>query len=171
MRRRRSNIHPAAGEPRASRRIHREGSGRATFRRRGKLEDPTGCPRCGACYRNGRWTWRRAPARAARALCTACERIEVDYPDGYVDVRGSFAGSRREEILQLARHVEERERREHPLKRLMPIREIDGGFRIPVTDRKLARAIGRSLERAYRGKLEQPRVDDESLLRVGWRRD
>jgi hypothetical protein len=157
--------------PRPSRRIQEAGAGRGSLRLRAKLHEPSACPDCRATYHKGRWTWRPAPADAPLHLCPACARIRDDYPDGYVLVSGAFARAHRSEIVNLARHVAEREKKEHPLKRLMGIAPEKAGFRIQVTERKLARSIGRALKHAYAGRLAQPRVDAENLLRVHWSRD
>ena len=165
MRRQRSSTHPAAGQPRPARRIHEEVQG--------KLPEPAACPRCGASYRNGRWTWQSATADAASHVCPACERIESDYPAGVVHVEGGFAAAHREELVGLIRGVEERERGEHPLKRVMAIVDEGDGFAVTVTDGKLAESMGSALKSAYEGELERPPTTSEkgNLVRVRWARD
>ena len=59
------------------------------YRDTGKLAEPTACPECSACYREGRWTWHAAPSDAAKALCPACRRIRDDYPGGYLTLENS----------------------------------------------------------------------------------
>jgi NMD protein affecting ribosome stability and mRNA decay len=103
-------------------------------------------------------------------VCPACRRIADDYPDGSLLVSGAFAAERREEILALARHQEEREKAEHPLNRIVRTREEGAGLRITTTRRRLARTIGRALERAYGGELTAT-SDEENLLRLHWKRD
>ncbi len=165
MSRERSKTHPGADVPRPARRIHAE--------RPGKLPDLARCPSCGASYRDGRWTWKHAPADAYEARCPACERIETHYPDGVLQVRGAFAEAHREEIVGLLRNLEERERAEHPLKRIIAIADDEGGFDVTVTEAKLARSFGRALEKAYSGRLDQPgtSADPGGLARVHWTRD
>jgi NMD protein affecting ribosome stability and mRNA decay len=140
------------------------------YRSRGKLQDPTGCPECGACFRDGRWTWREAPADAPRAVCPACRRIQDGYPGGYLNIEGDFARDHGEEILGLVRNVEERARGEHPLQRLMEVREEPSGMVVTTTDGHLAHAIAVALHHAYQGELESAWADGEMLLRATWRR-
>jgi NMD protein affecting ribosome stability and mRNA decay len=165
MARERSKTHSGARTPRPPRRIHEESPGK----------DPEigDCPGCGASYRAGRWTWQKAPVGSVERVCPACERIADDYPAGVVDLAGGFLKAHREELINLARHVEERECREHPLKRIMTIVDEDAGIRIPVTDGKLAEAIGRALKSAYEGELEHPPTTSEkgNLVRIRWTRD
>lgn len=169
MRRQRSTTHPGASVPRMRPPVPESGSD--TYGLRGKLTAPTACPACGAVYRGGRWTWGPPPADAHRTLCPACRRTEDGYPAGVVFVEGDFATSRREEIVALARHVEEREKQEHPLKRIMRVEEPERGrLEIATTDARLARGIGEALHHAYQGELEYDMADAETLLRVHWRR-
>lgn len=134
------------------------------------LSDPTGCSECGASYRKGRWTWQPAPAAAPRTQCPACRRIQDDYPAGYLELEGEFVADHADEIRGLVRNVEERERREHPLKRVMAIRPIESGLRVTTTDVHLADAIGRALHRAYEGELRSDWSEGETLVRASWRR-
>lgn len=157
--------HPAAHQPRPARRIHQ---GEA-----GKHSEGTVCPDCGASYRKGRWTWQRAEEGSPRQRCPACERIASAYPAGRVLVEGGFAAQHRDEIVALLRKVEERERAEHPLKRIMEIADAGSGFEATVTDGRLARSLGRALKEAYDGRLEGPptTAETENLVRVRWTRD
>ena len=121
-------------------------------------------------FRNGRWCWGSPPADAHAATCPACLRIADDYPAGYVTLSGAFARGHRDEILGLARNVEEREKGEHPLKRIMAVRDEADAIVITTTDAKLARNIGDALHRAYEGEIDFQYTRDESLLRVSWQR-
>jgi len=164
MPRERSKVHPAARQPRPRRRIHEEGAP--------KRPAVAACPSCGASYREGRWTWRRAPADAVERRCPACERIADDYPAGELRIDGAFVAPHRNELIALLRRVEERERSRHPLKRIMAITDVKAGLRVTVTDEKLAPALGRSLKHAYAGDLEVPPTTSEqgNLVRVHWHR-
>ena len=169
MRRERSKTHPGASLPRARPPVPEAGPD--TYGLRGKLPDSTACPSCGAVYRSGRWTWGPPPAQAHRTLCPACRRSEDGYPAGLVVVEGEFVKAHREEISALARHVEEREKREHPLKRIMRVEEPAAGrLEIATTDARLARGIGEALHHAYQGDLDYQTRDAETLFRVSWRR-
>jgi NMD protein affecting ribosome stability and mRNA decay len=164
MRRKRSDEQESPRE-RPARRIHREVGG--------KHREIAACPRCGASYRKGRWTWETAPVGSHELVCPACERIESRYPAGVLHVGGEFARAHRDELLHLIRHVEERERGDHPLKRIMEIADEGSGFTVSATDGKLALAFGRALEKAYDGELEHPPTtsEKENLVRVRWTRD
>ena len=140
------------------------------YRPKGKLADPTGCPECGAAFREGRWTWRTAPAGSPQTTCPACRRIRDDYPGGYLALEGDFLREHEAELRALVLHVEERERGEHPLKRVMAIREQDDGLLVTTTDAQLAHAIATAVHNAYQGELETRWADDENLLRATWRR-
>jgi hypothetical protein len=168
MRRQRSKTHPAAS-------ILRENARKKPLRSdpyalRGKLADPSSCTECHAIYRAGRWAWGAPPADAARVVCPACRRIADGYPAGVVHLSGDYAAAHRVELVQLVRHVEERERAEHALKRIIAIREVDTGLEITTTDAKLARGIGTALRRAHDGVLHASATSRENLVRVSWER-
>ena len=105
MQRKRSSKGVASRTPlpsRPSRRIHDEAPGQAS----GKLPELAGCPRCGASYRNGRWTWKTAPLGSYEHVCPACERIAADYPAGVLHVEGDFVASHRDDLIGLIRNIE-----------------------------------------------------------------
>jgi len=168
MRRRRSKTHPAATQPRLDRLL--ESLEKDPYGLRGKLRDPTACPSCGAMYRAGRWTWGSAPADASRTECPACRRIADDYPAGVVTGTGEFLQAHREEIRNLVRNVEAREKQEHPLKRVMAVRDEGDALVVTTTDARLARGIGEALRRAYHGELDYRFSEVENVFRVDWQR-
>ncbi len=169
MERERSKSHPAASPRRTDRLLQEHESD--TYGLRGKLPDPTACTGCGVMYRAGRWMWGAPPADAHQVLCPACRRIEDDYPAGLLVIEGEFAAAHADEIRGLVHNVEERERQDHPLKRVMRIDEREGGgLEIPTTDARLARGLGDALHHAYQGELDYHFTDAENLLRVHWRR-
>jgi NMD protein affecting ribosome stability and mRNA decay len=141
-----------------------------TYKLRSKLPDPTVCPRCRATYRDGRWTWEAAPADAHEAVCPACHRIADRYPGGTLVLAGDFLRDHRDEMLGLARNVEERERAHHPLKRIIEIDEGGEEVCITTTDPHLARGIGDAVERAYGGELSYTYTEESNELRLSWRR-
>jgi Fe-S oxidoreductase len=53
----------------------------------------------------------------------ACARIREDMPAGYLTIKGIFAKDHHDELMQLLRHHEQREKNEHPLQRIMQIDE------------------------------------------------
>ncbi|MCK9382551.1 MAG: BCAM0308 family protein [Sulfuritalea sp.] len=140
------------------------------YKLKGKLPEPTVCAQCGAVFREGRWQWGEAPKEAHHATCPACHRANDHYPAGFVSLGGAFFVSHREEIMKLVRHEAEREKLEHPLKRIMAIEEQNDAVLITTTDIHLARGIGEAVHHAYQGELEFHYKPDENLLRVHWAR-
>jgi NMD protein affecting ribosome stability and mRNA decay len=139
---------------------------------RRKLPEPSACATCGALYRDGRWTWGQVPLEAQKTECPACRRIADGYYGGSVTLRGAFVHEHQTEIEQLLRNIEEREKTNHPLKRIMAIEpDGNGDLCVTTTDGRLARSFGTALHRAYRGELEQPRPDDQGPTRIRWSRE
>ncbi len=139
------------------------------YQDREKLAEPSVCADCGAVFHEGRWQWAPVPAHAHQAHCTACRRIHDKFPAGYVSIEGAFAQAHREELVNLARNLEAREKAEHPLQRIMAIEDQDDHMMITTTDIHLARAIGEALHHAYKGELDYQYNREEYLLRVRWK--
>lgn len=141
-----------------------------TYKSKHKLGEPTVCPGCGAVFRDGHWQWGTAQADASQTLCPACHRVEDKVPAGFLSLSGAFLAEHREEIMNLVRNVEEREKTAHPLKRIMDTEEQEGGLLITFTDPHLARGVGEALHDAYKGELDYNYQAEERILRVSWKR-
>ena len=141
-----------------------------SYKSSAKLPTPTLCPECGAVYANGRWQWLAKPQGAHSELCPACHRIHDRFPAGYVELSGDFLTDHRDELVQLVRNIEHREKTEHPLQRVMAIADDKGGLLVTTTDVHLAHGIGEALHHAYKGKLDSHYNREEKLLRVRWSR-
>jgi len=136
----------------------------------GKYREPTRCGDCGLVFLHGRWTRGTAPAEAHAATCPACHRVRDKLPAGTVSLEGPFVALHRKDLLDLIRHEAEQEGREHPLNRLMEVRELAETVHITTTDIHLPRRIGTALKRAYDGDLDVRFGDDEYAVRVRWHR-
>ncbi len=141
------------------------------YKTRLKLAEPTACPKCGAVYRDGRWSWAPSPEGANQELCQACHRINDRYPAGEVTLSGGFLGQHRAEILNLVRNLETQEKGEHPLHRIMAIEDGSDGVVITTTDIHLPRRIGQALNDAYEGVLDFHYDEEGYYIRVAWHRD
>lgn len=140
---------------------------------RRKWSEPSWCPSCGASYENGRWVWAVHKATgASEKICPACQRIRDSYPAGYLTLRGAFVMAHRREIEALIHHVVEREKKEHPLKRLMRCGvDSEGGLEATFTEPHLAAQVGQQIQRAYDGDLSTQYEQGEYLVRVHWERN
>jgi NMD protein affecting ribosome stability and mRNA decay len=141
------------------------------YRQRGKLPEPTVCGKCGALLRAGRWTWGAATPGAQTTICPACRRIADGLPAGYLEIRGAFFGEHREELHNLVRNIEEQEKSEHPLERIMALVAEADYVLVTTTGIHLARRLGEALASAYQGELDLAYGDGEQSIRVIWRRD
>ena len=79
-----------------------------SYKASGKLREPTVCPQCHAVFHKGRWQWLPHPDDAERVTCPACHRMQDHFPAGYVELKGDFVSQRREEVVNLVRHVEQK---------------------------------------------------------------
>lgn len=161
----------------ATRAAHREGRRETaladrpdSYRAVAKREHPAHCPRCGAAYNKGRWTWGAAAANAERQTCPACQRIEDDFPAGYVTLKGAFFNAHRDEVLNLVATHGARARDEHPMHRIIGVEPLEKGVRVTTTDIHLARVIAQAVHNAFHGTLEFRYSKDECLVRATWSR-
>ena len=138
------------------------------YKAKTKPQEPTVCSQCGAVFHAGRWQWIKAPSNAHMATCPACHRIRDNYPAGFLSMSGEFFQSHRDEIMHLVHNLENRERKEHPLKRIMTVEEKDAATLVTTTDIHLARGMGEALHHAYQGELQYHYNPEQNLLRVIW---
>ena len=141
------------------------------YKARGKPPEPSACPECHAVFHEGRWQWARPAEEAQKVLCPACQRIADDMPAGILTLSGSFHRDHRKEILGVIRHAEEREAKQHPLKRIMQITESGDEMEITTCEASLARSIGEAIHHAYKGgELDYHYPEGSGVLRVHWKR-
>ncbi len=138
------------------------------YKAKGKLQEPSVCCHCKAVYHKGRWTWDPVPLDSYDTVCPACERIKDNAPSGVLMLTGEFVAKRRNEVLGLVRNEETRAKAEHPLSRLIAIKDQDQAVFITTTDPHLARRMGEALHHAYQGTLTFRYEKDEDLIRVTW---
>jgi hypothetical protein len=137
-----------------------------------KSRSATRCPECGVQYRNGRWIWPKSESSALRQqVCPACRRIAEHYPAGEIILAGSFLTKHRKDILATVRHIEDKERSQHPLNRIMAIEERDGSTVITTTDLHLPRRIAHALHNAWGGTTKTHYDLGGYFTRVHWERD
>jgi len=141
-----------------------------TYKLRGKLKEPTVCTECAAVYHRGRWTWGLKPAGAHEISCPACLRIRDKYPKGLLTLSGSFVDEQHEEVMGIVHNAEAKEKKEHPLSRIMSIERRREGLVISTTDTHLPRRIGEALKHACHGELSLHYDRDEDFVRVTWTR-
>jgi NMD protein affecting ribosome stability and mRNA decay len=135
-----------------------------------KIHDPSACTECGAVYHKGRWQWGAAPGETNDTVCPACLRIRDRVPAAFLTLRGDFVTEHKEEIMHLIHNLEEREKAEHPLKRIMAVEEQGEDTVVTFTDAHLARTAGDALHHAYQGELDYQYTKEDIMLRVTWER-
>jgi hypothetical protein len=91
-------------------------------------------------------------------------------PAGWLVLEGPFVIAHRGDLMALIRHEAERERREHPLNRIMQVDEREDRIEVTTTDVHLPQRIGRALRRAHDGELTVRHGKDEYSIRLEWRR-
>jgi hypothetical protein len=85
-------------------------------------------------------------------------------------MKGEFFDAHRGEILNLVSNVEEQEKGERPLERIMTISNEKGHTVVTTTGIHIARRIGEALSRSYKGDYTFQYADGEKNIRVYWQR-
>jgi NMD protein affecting ribosome stability and mRNA decay len=135
------------------------------------------CTRCHAIYQRRHWFFdddlfnRSAVQPQTRhVVCPACHKIQDNYPEGEVVLRGTFLQAHRSEIMNLVSNEEDRAKGLNPLERIVRITEGNGTLLVTTTNEKLAQRIGRALQKAYQGDVSYKWSEDTKYLRVEWNR-
>lgn len=136
--------------------------------RRAKAAGALVCSDCGVYQHAGKWAWGTPPVvELESGRCPACQRVRERYPAGTLRLPAAYL-AQEVEIVQLARHLEEAEKAEHPLERLMAIERADGGLRLTTTGVHLARQLAHKLAKRLHAKPRFRYADGEDLLHVDW---
>ena len=141
------------------------------YRAQEKLPEPTVCPDCGAVFHGGRWTWGSAAPGANQTRCPACRRTHDRFPAGYVSIGGAFFAQHRDDVLNLVKNCEAREKADHPLERIIAIDAEGDGVVVTTTSAHVARRIADALHDAWKGTLEMNYNKSQDLFRARWHRD
>lgn len=142
-----------------------------TYKHREKLPEGTICTICGVVYAKGRWVWQYEGETTKETTCPACQRIRDRYPAGFITLSGEFFQENQEEIINLARNLEEQHKQAHPMQRIMRIHKKDSKTTlIETTGVHLARRIGDAISRAYQGEYSFQYADNYNRIRVEWQR-
>jgi NMD protein affecting ribosome stability and mRNA decay len=135
------------------------------------------CTKCHTVYFNKRWyidedlyQKKILMKKIEKVLCPACRKIKDNFPGGIVRLRGAFLNDHKDEIINLIRNEEERARGFNPLERIIKITDVKNELEITTTNEKLAQRIGKSMQKAYQGKVKYKWSDDTKLLRADWER-
>lgn len=143
-----------------------------------KPKDHCFCKKCGAIYHNKHWYFDGAELKSLQAkpkngstVCPACQKIEDRFASGIVTLRGTFLREHRQEILNLIRNEEARAMGLNPLERIIEILPRQEGLEVTTTHEKLAQRIGKSLFKAFHGKVAYQWSRGDKMARVSWMRE
>lgn len=135
------------------------------------------CKKCRAVFHNKRWSIdedlykSKIKEKNIKSIqCPACKKVRDNFPGGILKLKGAFLHEHKDEILNLIRNEEQRAMGFNPLERIMDINTTSKGLEITTTNEKLAQRIGKSIQRAYQGKVAYRWSDDTKLLRAEWER-
>ncbi len=140
------------------------------YREREKHPQNTQCTICKAVVVKGRWMWKDLEEISSEVICPACRRIKDHYPAGIIEIKGEYTEHHLDEIINMMHNIEKNEKNNHPLERIMDIKQQPGNLTVTTTGIHIARWIGNALLRAFHGDLEYHYEDNDKSIRVTWER-
>ncbi len=140
------------------------------YRLRGKPRASAWCPICGVVFHGGRWQWSAKEADAHQEKCPACLRVQDRMPAGFLRLEGPFFAEHAGEILNCVKNEAEKVNAQHALHRIIEVKHEEGRTLITTTDPHLARGLGEALHHSYKGELDFHYVEEDTVVRVSWRR-
>lgn len=142
--------------------------GAGVGKRKGKVAEGVVCRTCGVVQSKGNWSWGSKPeGQSKKVFCPACTRVRERYPAGTLTIPAELRG-KGDEVARLVRNLEQGEREEHPLERVMEIVEEDGALVITTTGVHLARLAAHRLAKHFHRKPRIRYADSEDLVHVDW---
>lgn len=143
------------------------------YHARQKYTDGAYCEDCEAVVEKGSFRWAAVEAKhvGQAVKCPACQRIQENMAGGVVFLEGAFLKEHIVEIRNLISNVENVEKSEHPLERIIDLEEKQDSLLVRTTYEHLARRIGEAVHRAYKGELQISYAEDEKYVDVRWIRN
>jgi hypothetical protein len=140
---------------------------------RAEFEDGSCCSECGIVYVNKNWKlYAPQSLKKKTVICPACKKIKEQYYLGILELKGAFLQEHKQEIMNILKNEEERQRAKNALPRIGKIEESDGGKLIVYTTSvRLAYRLGKAVYNACKGDLTIKWSDGEHFTRVYWNRD
>jgi NMD protein affecting ribosome stability and mRNA decay len=164
-------------KPQMTNKIKRIDSSADPYLSSGVMSGVAICQKCHAVFHNKRWSIdedlyksKKKEMNVKSIQCPACKKVRDKFPGGILKLKGAFLQEHINEIMNLIRNEEQKAMGFNPLERIMDISMTGKGVEITTTNEKLAQRIGKSIKKAYQGKVAYRWSDDTKLLRAEWER-
>ncbi|MCM2322753.1 MAG: hypothetical protein NDJ90_05790 [Oligoflexia bacterium] len=146
------------------------------YRTEAKPAGTPSCADCGSVNLRGKWySAGRVPVQPkiqqARAICPACRQLRERCPLGVVELHGDAWKKHNDTVRKTIERTERIARVRNDQERVLWYQNFRNITRYYVTLPLLAQQIGRTLRRAFKGKVEYHRSTEEPFLRVVWLSD
>lgn len=130
------------------------------------------CTQCNITYVDKHWKLKAKPEEMKNPIiCPACKKIKDGYFEGILCIKGEFAKIHKDEIMNLLKNEEQKQRTKTALPRIGKIEEKDDMIIVYTTNDKLAYRFGKALFQAYKGDLSIKWSDGNIFTRVYWERN
>jgi len=152
------------------RRHHPKPKHHGAYEKGPKVADSLMCDDCNVVHHGGRWYWGAPPFGEVRGgVCPACRRVRDRHPAGVIRIPTPLVRTAGD-VEHLLRSIEQIEKAEHPLERIIAIETQGDDLRITTTGIHMARRITSQLERRLHKK---PRIHygDGTEMHATWDAD
>ena len=138
--------------------------------------EPSVCKSCQAVYLNKRWyfdpqLYREQKGKAEKIICPGCQKVADRSFDGVVYLKGSLLKTRKEEIINLIKKEEQKEREKNVLSRIGKMESRGKEMEVYTTTQFLATRLGHAIYKAFSGELKIKPAPREAFVRVYWERE
>lgn len=130
------------------------------------------CTECKIAYIDKHWKL-NADTKLLKnpIICPACRKIKDGYFQGILQLKGEFVKKHKDEIMNLLKNEEQKQRTKNSLSRIGKIEEQNGTTTIYTTDDRLAYRLGKAVFQAYKGDLAIKWSEGNIFTRVYWERN
>lgn len=132
------------------------------------------CSSCGAVFVRRDWRWDASKLKEFQKLekpsivCEACYRTKNDVPLGMLTILGLKDASKKASILKEIEDLAAMETERKPMERVTRVNEKTDETVIFTTTADLAKKMGHSLHRRFRGSLSVDSRSPHEITRVVW---
>jgi len=141
--------------------------------------EPAICTECHAIYSKEHWMLGELVTvnstfpdnELRKTLCPACWQIKHGEPAGFLFVDGDFFVKHKDEMERHLANENAETAESNPLARIMEWKRANDHLEVTTTTEHLAQQLGKSLNRAFGGRVRYDFSHENKLARVYWHRD
>lgn len=136
------------------------------------------CPECQALSREKRWYFDKdetkkllkTPELLDNTLCPGCAGIRSKLIGGFMELKGEWDETQKQDLLNLIRRVADSSQKRNPSHRLIKLEDRQDMVYVETTTNRLAENMGREIHKAFHGELTMQWPKEDQVVRVYYER-